>query len=680
MLLDTAERISYDSAFWDNPYSIVVVFSFFILLYVIAALIKKMKQPRKQIKTVQARVESVRSARAQLSHGNISIDGMRNGSTAIPGALFDVTFIEELTGEIHVFSINERMSEKFKIGDKGMLKYNGDEFISFLNEHAEKEIERKAEQKYRTKKFVKRMILGGFAIALVAGIVVIFWMLNQEDSEEIMYDANGERLLIVYVSGEIFHQGREDEFVTSWYQLGDMPQTTEKWGDAHIFRDAIEQYKKQTNEDIIIKYFDGTEEMLRTAHEEWQKGKGPDVLLGDYMCEGYSLYPYIEEGMFENILPYFENDEIYSGDQYISKVLEAGLINEEQLIFPLTFNMNVLFTSKERMQKHEIWLSDDMYYEDMLDLFRNEWRAVRDENEYLMVQFTNMRNNYPYILFQSASGDSPVDYETGKITLRKESFTDWATLYQSYICDEYDMTREELRFVQEGEGLQEPDSKYGKWLKSGTGIVNERFGLIHENVLCFAEGGNCSFFFHSFAANARYFESRFDEFDDDMICIGVPTSNNPDGYAAQVTTFGVVLANSPKADQGYELIKTIADSRPWMHFDLSVNKQSIEETLTDLSSSYYDYYPALGRTAPPKGEEDSIEWLGDSIQLKPMSSETKEYLQYMIDHIEVATLPEYGLNKVITEEIQNYLWGDTESIDEAYQNTIARLVELGYTE
>ena len=263
MLLDTAERISYDSAFWDNPYSIVIVFSFFILLYVIAALIKKMKQPRKQIKTVQARVESVRSARAQLSHGNISIDGMRNGSTAIPGALFDVTFIEELTGEIHVFSINERMSEKFKIGDKGMLKYNGDEFISFLNEHAEKEIERKAEQKYRTKKFVKRMILGGFAFALVAGIVVIFWMLNQEDSEEIMYDANGERLLIVYVSGDIFHQGREDEFVTSWYQLGDMPQTTEKWGDAHIFRDAIEQYKKQTNEDIIIRYFNGTEEMLR---------------------------------------------------------------------------------------------------------------------------------------------------------------------------------------------------------------------------------------------------------------------------------------------------------------------------------------------------------------------------------------------------------------------------------
>ena len=52
VLLDTAERVSYDSAFWDTPYSILVVFGVFILLYVIAVLIKKMKQPRKQIKIV----------------------------------------------------------------------------------------------------------------------------------------------------------------------------------------------------------------------------------------------------------------------------------------------------------------------------------------------------------------------------------------------------------------------------------------------------------------------------------------------------------------------------------------------------------------------------------------------------------------------------------------------------
>lgn len=103
-------------------------------------------------------------------------------------------------------------------------------------------------------------------------------------------------------------------------------------------------------------------------------------------------------------------------------------------------------------------------------------------------------------------------------------------------------------------------------------------------------------------------------------------------------------------------------------------------TLKDLSTSYYDYYSGLGRTAPPKEEKDSIEWLGDPVKLKPMSFETKEYLQNMIENIEIATLPEYGLTKVITEEIENYIWGDTESIDEAYNKTIDRFVELGYTE
>ncbi len=679
MLLDTAERISYDSA-WDTPYSILVVFALFFLLYLIASIIKKAKQPRVKGKNVMVRVAAIRKSRVQMNHSNVSIDGLRNGSASIPGALCDVTFVEEKSGEIFVFSISERICEKFKLGDKGKLIYNGDAFISFSYEKTDEEKEREIEKKFKVRKLIKGTSIGIIGVVLIVFGSVMLIEENKKIDEEVVYDANGERLLVVYVSGSIRNIGEEDEYITSWYQIGDMPETTEKWGDAYIFRDAIKQYETQNNEEIVIKYFNTTEEMLEKAHSEWKQGKGPDVLIGDYTKEDYCFYSYIAEGMFEDLFPYFENDEIYSGGQYVSKVLEAGLINDEQLVFPLTFNMNVLFTSQNRMQKHEMWLSDDMYYEDMLNLFRNGWRQVRDEKEHLMVQFTNMRNNYPYILFQSASGESPIDYETGDITLRKESFSDWATLYQSYICDQYEMPREDLRLAKEREELQEKDSKYGKWLETGSGIIIEKFGLMHEDVLCYAEGGNCSFHFHSFAANARYYESRFDEFDDEMICIGIPTSNNPDGYAAQVTSFGVVLSNSPNADKGYKFIKTLADSEIWMHLDLSVNKQRIEETLADLSSSYYEYYPMLGRISPPKGEVEGVEWLDEPVRLKPMTPETKEYLQNMIDSIEVATLPQYGLTGIITEEIEDYLWGDTESIDEAYNKTIERFVELGYTE
>ena len=682
MLLEIvmADRVSYDSAFWDTPYSIVVVFGVFILLYILAVLLKKIKQPRKQAKKINVRIESIRRTNIQMNHGNVSIDSMRNGSSSIPGTRFDVTFVDDKTGELFVFTISERSSEKFNVGDKGLLHYNGDEFISFSEENSPKSTVKENGKNSAIRKYTNRIIYMCISVLGVIGIFFIVVFLDQEEEKEIIYDVNGERPLVVYVTGSVMNYGEEDEYITSWYQLGDMPETTEKWGEAYIYRDAIEQYKKETNEEIVVKFFSGTEEMLRTAYNEWKLGNGPDVLIGDYRGDGYCLYPYIEEGMFEDIQPYFEQDEIYSGGQYISKILEAGMIGDQQLIFPLTFNMNVLFTSKERMTRHEMWLSDDMHYKDMLDLFRNGWRKASDEDEYLMVQFTNIRNNYPYILFQAASGVSPIDYETGKIILSKEVFTDWATLYQSYICNEYDMTREELKYLQEGEGIQGKDSKYGKLqqLRSGAAMA-EMFGLLHEDVLCFAEGGNCSGFYHSFAANARYYESRFDEFDDDMICIGIPTLNNDDGYAAQVTTFGIVLSNSPNTKKGYEFIKTMADSEVWMHFDLSVNKQRIEDTLSDFTTSYYDYYPMLGRISPPKDNVDSVEWLDDPIQLKPMSAETKEYLQYMIEHIEVATLPEFGLNAIITEEIQNYLWGDTENIEDAYQNTLASLQYLGYS-
>lgn len=685
MLLEMnfADRVSYDSPFWDTPYSIVVVLGAFILLYVLAAIFQKKKQSNKQLKNIIVRVESIRKAPMQISHGNISIDGMRNGRHAAPGTRCEVTFVEDKTGEIFVFTISERVSAKFSVGDIGQLKYIRDEFLSFSDENSLKNVVDEVNQySSSTKKTIKRKIFTSILIFSVMSICALIYFLNQEEDKNVVVDdVDGERVLVVYLSGSIMNYGEDDEYITSWYQLGDMPETTEKWGEAYIYRDAIEQYKKQTNEEIVVKFFSSTEEMLRTSYDEWKKGNGPDVLIGDYRGDGYCLYPYIEEGMFEDFQPYFEQDEIYSGGQYVSRILEAGIIGDQQLIFPLTFNMNVLFTSKERMTKHEMWLSDDMHYEDMLEAFRNGWREARYEDEYLMVQFTNIRNNYPYILFQAASGVSPIDYETGKVTLSKELFTEWATLYQSYICNEYDMTREELKYLQEGEGIQEKNSKYGKWqkLRSGSAMA-EMFGLLHEDVLCFAEGGNCSGFYHSFAANARYFESRFDEFDDDMICIGIPTQNNPDGYAAQVTTFGVVLSNSPNTDKGYEFIKTLADSEIWMHFDLSVNRQRIEDTLSDFTISYYDYYPMLGRISPEKGSVDSTEWLDDPIKLKPMSIETKEYLEYMIDQVEVAILPEFGLNTIITEEIQNYLWGDTDNIEEAYKNTIQRFAELGYNE
>ncbi len=51
----------------------------------------------------------------------------------------------------------------------------------------------------------------------------------------------------------------------------------------------------------------------------------------------------------------------------------------------------------------------------------------------------------------------------------------------------------------------------------------------------------------------------------------------------------------------------------------------------------------------------------------------------MIDNIGVARLPEFGVNRVITEEIGAYIYGDTDTIDEAYDKTLQRLKQYDFS-
>ena len=64
--------------------------------------------------------------------------------------------------------------------------------------------------------------------------------------------------------------------------------------------------------------------------------------------------------------------------------------------------------------------------------------------------------------------------------------------------------------------------------------------------------------------------------------------------------------------------------------------------------------------------------------MQAMSEETKEYLLNMVDHIGVASLPEGQLDVIMIEEIGEYIWGDVETVEEAYSNTLQRFAELGY--
>lgn len=549
-------------------------------------------------------------------------------------------------------------------------------------------------------------------ITVVAAVFAGLWFLGRQEVDKekkqreqenmpVIQQANDEDL-VVYISGHYTSsnvtsdQAADSKYFTTRYSFGEFGSLAERWGSGyHMFYKGWSAYRREMDQELSITFFRSTNEMLKTALDMWEKGEGPDVLIGDYTQGEYSLYPYLEKGMFEDLAPYFEQDEIYTNGEYVSAVLEGGIVNDKQLIFPLTFNMNVILTSEERMKKHDLWISEDMNYEEILDLFIGEFGAVRSEDEHLLVQFTDGgRNFHPLALFQAASGERIVNYDTGRIVLDQESFEEWTALYRNYVCSQYGMDKEELKEMVRTQLKVVPPvtgSNYESlqdWPEDGVPTL-DMFDIMQERIVCYAEGGNWSYDMHSFVANTQYFESRFSDNGEQFVCFGIPAKNNSAGYAAQITSFGTVLSGSDKAEEGYQLLKMLADTEHWQFSEMPVNRKTVEIMLNQATSIQYMFYPEIAHGLPPKNKEPQFismlteeaqakKWYGDGYAIRPLSQESADYLLNMIDHIETANLPEYQLVEAVRKEMEEYIWGDTETMEQAYENAINLLEDMGY--
>lgn len=524
---------------------------------------------------------------------------------------------------------------------------------------------------------------------IISMILILSFLLmgcGREKEEEINIEASNEKALVVYVVGNEVMTNYGESYYQTRYSIGEFLSHALLWGEeGYMYYDAIEEFKKTSSLPVEITFFSTTAALLQQVQEEKESGKrGPDVIIGSYTSEDYCLYPYMGQGMFADLMPYFEQDEIYTGEEYFSAVLRSGLVQGKQYIFPLTFNMNILMSSKESLQQHDLPLTGEETYHEMVTKFTDLWNEQRDESEMLMLQFSNMWNDYAYVLFDAASGVSLLDYETGEAKLEFDYFSRLAELYKAYLINDYGMSQDELKqMASENQGfLNERFSRYGKINNLAVSEMLDAFEEFHDQTGCFAEGGNSSYFMHSFAAQSGYYESRYSDRNEEFVLVGIPARENAQGYTAQVTSWGAVVKDARNEEAGYQLIKCLADTKRFMHFDISVNRNTTNEMLDDLCETQYEFYPMMGNFPPdrvPEGEN----WLGDAYTIKPMTSETRGKLEDILSHIDKALLPEWQLHCCMTREIEEYIFGQTDSLETAYQQAleeIGRCLDAGGAE
>ena len=393
---------------------------------------------------------------------------------------------------------------------------------------------------------------------------------------------------------------------------------------------------------------------IRIHYTNYSSVEGPADLL--VLGPGADLQYYLSDEKYVDLTPYFEQDQIYSNGLYVEPVLRAGIQSEQQLAFPLVFNMYALYTSEESLARHRLDLSPDASFAEIVSTFTSELNNLsRPTDEVLLMGFEGLpmlSSVFQFFLF--AGGVSLLDPETETVTLDPEYFEKILSLYEAYIYNNWDCDRSSLSQLSDNLSTDYWNSDQSKWnyyFSASSHSHDSSLVAITDQVACFIDIDAEIFYkYSSFIAQAAYYESRYGDLDETFMCIGIPEQQG-DSYAAQVSLCGLIPTTSKHPNESYQLLKYLADTpAPW-YLGASVNRENISATMQFLT-------------------ETTIElpiYESEPYYMQPMSQETAAYLTQMIDQVHTVYLPQRTLRMHIEERLLSYLQTPTMTFDELYK-------------
>lgn len=134
---------------------------------------------------------------------------------------------------------------------------------------------------------------------------------------------------------------------------------------------CLENYDESYQIEIIS--FENEDDMNTKISTEIMAGKGPDIIT---LNQTLPFEKMIDNKSFLNINKLNTNNEIDFND-YNSVVMDAGVYNGQRYIIPLSFGMNVLMSTKEKLNQFNISLDNGtpLTYNDIDSTFSNFFSA-----------------------------------------------------------------------------------------------------------------------------------------------------------------------------------------------------------------------------------------------------------------------------------------------------------------
>ncbi len=407
---------------------------------------------------------------------------------------------------------------------------------------------------------------------------------------------------------------------------------------------ALHSYAQKNFIDIQIQY---------AYHQGSIVGKADLIILGP----GADLQHHLSNEKYLDLTSYFEQEQIYSSGQYVEPVLQAGIHNDQQLAFPLIFNMYAIYTSEESLARHQLELTPEDSFDDIVSTLTSELNNLsRPTDEILLMGFESIPSfSSVFQFFHFASGTPLTDPETEDIALDPAYFENVLALYEAYIYNNFNSDRSSLSQLSDNPSFDYSSSDQSKWYRysvASSPSTDNSFIDIADQIACLIDidptFDPCKF--SSFIAQAAYYESRYRDLNETFMCIGIPEQHGG-SYAAQVTLCGLIPANSRHPDESCQLLKYLADtSVPW-YLGASVNRDSISDILQYLTETTIEL---------PSYESEPY-------CMQPMSQGTATYLQQVIEQVHTAYLPMHSLRTLMDDRFISYMTTPSMTLDDLYE-------------
>lgn len=217
------------------------------------------------------------------------------------------------------------------------------------------------------------------------------------------------------------------------------------------FNKANEEYKIVV-EDYASLYSDANDYMasMNRLNADIAAGKIPDIILLSYEMPVKS---YISKGLFEDLIPYIENDPELSIDSYMPNVIDAFSVEGKMYQLVPYYSINTLVAKTSLVGEERGWTAGEV-----LDIMAKSPK----ETQFLSYETReNMLNNC-----LTFAGDQFIDWEAGTCNFETEEFEHLLEFLSGFpeeidneaFTDEYWMTYDSL--WRENKVIAQPYSMY----------------------------------------------------------------------------------------------------------------------------------------------------------------------------------------------------------------------------